>query len=622
MSGPLSDADWTPRDPAAEVCTALRGFFRELARSGVRDVCLCPGSRSTPLVLAAHAAGSLRLHPHVDERSAAFFALGMARASQRPVALICTSGTAAVNFAPAVVEAFHSHVPVLVLTADRPVEVRGWGAPQAIDQVRLYGGFVRWFAEVPVDVSRQGFFAALARRAVGSACGWPAGPVHINFPLREPLVPRNWPLVRVEETPAPHGPRRHAPGAEPEAPSVAALPEQDARRYTTAPAVDPPVVEAAARWVRSAGRGVIACGPVFGDEVFAGAVARLAACTGFPVIADPLSGLRDGRHERDRIIVAGDALLRHPALAEELRPDLVVRIGPVPVSRAFSEWVSRHEEADLLVVDGGGDWPDPQHRAAAVFQADPTRFCADLAAAVERAGPPVAEAAWTGAWLKADRAATSALRGWVSSLDEPFEGVLFAALEEVLPDGAVLCVGNSMPVRDLDTYWPGRPRPIRLLANRGVNGIDGFLSTVLGAAATAPGRVAGVSGDLAFLHDAGGLLAARRHGLRALLVVIENDGGGIFSFLPQVTLPGLFESYFATPHGLDIGPVVEAYGGRFERAARRAELEASLRRGQAHDGLFVVGVPVNRSRSAQLHREGWAVAGNAGRVALERGKPL
>ena len=582
---------------------ALRAFVDELVRAGMRDVVVCPGSRSTPLALA------LRLHPGMrvrvlpDERAAGFFAIGVARASQRATGVLVTSGTAAANLLPAAVEATLGRVPLVLLTADRPPELRDRGAPQAIDQVGLFGVHVKWHAELPLldgmpETRRH--VRSLAGRAVATACAGPAGAVHLNVPFREPLIPdgdlRPHPLT-VDEPTRPFtdvvvGPRILAAST---------------------------VADLAAR-LAAARRGVIIAGPQE-DPALPPAIARLADATGFPILADPLSGARCGPHDRSSVIARGDLLCRPGPWRDAHLPDVVVRFGASPTSKALLGMLSE-AAPDLLVVDGDAGYREPAILPTTFIHADATITAAALAeaiagAAASRAAATSAEAsaagtAWREGWLAADRAADAALRGWLARVElrgEAFEGAPFAHLGELLPDGALLWAGSSMPVRDLDAWLPGSDRAIRPLANRGANGIDGVVSSALGAASAGVGHVALVVGDVSFLHDLNALATAKRHGLSATIVLVDNDGGGIFSFLPQARadapragLPEHYEELFGTPHGIDFGPIVEGLGATY-RPVGAGGLRTALAESLVATGVSVLALRTERARNVELHAE-------------------
>jgi 2-succinyl-5-enolpyruvyl-6-hydroxy-3-cyclohexene-1-carboxylate synthase len=578
----------------------VRAFVDELVRAGVRHVCVSPGSRSTPLAMLFAEHPGIRLWMHYDERSSAYFGLGVARASREPVALVCTSGSAAANFLPALIEARYARVPLIALTADRPPELRENGAPQTIDQVKLYGDHAKWFFDLPLpEGTAEGlrFVRTLAGRAAATARAAPAGPVHLNLPFREPLVPVAGPT---------------AADADP----VAARGRDDGRPYAAVHegrrAPGPALVDRLAGELADAERGLIICGPQ-DDPELAPAVVALARALGYPVLADPLSGVRCGRHERSLVLDAYDAFLRDAGFVEETPPSAVLRFGAMPTSKPFLLYLQRHPEARQIVVDGAAGWQEPTSLASEHVWADGAALCRGLVESLSAAGGTAngklprrdRASAWLERWLTADRAARAAIAAELACIDEPFEGRAFAELAELLPDGATLFAGNSMPVRDLDTYLPSSERTIRMLANRGTNGIDGVVSSALGASVVSAGPLVLVIGDLSLYHDMNGLLAAKLHRLDATIVLLNNDGGGIFSFLPQAAEAEHFELLFGTPHGLDFRPAVEMYGGRFERVTDWPSFREAVGRALTAPGLKVVELPTERKRNVELHRTVW-----------------
>lgn len=564
------------------LCAAL---VDGLVAAGVRHVCLTPGSRSAPLAVAFDRHPRARVWAHLDERAAAFFGLGMARALRAPVALLATSGTAVAEFLPAVVEARQGRVPLVVLSADRPPELRDAGANQTIDQQRIYGTFAKWTHELALAADGEdvaGYARSVAARAVAAAISAPAGPVHLNVPLREPLLPDPDDLPAVEV------------GA-------------DGTWRAPSRAPDPEAVGEVAAVLSRARRGLIVCGPQ-DDPGLAPSLARLARSTGFPALVDPLSGARFGPHDRSLLVDRYDAMLRDAAAAPELAPDIVLRLGDAPTSRALLDHLARQRDARQVLVPGDAPWNDPTFVGGDLLAGDLRLACDALADRVRSSG---AADEWTRGWIDLDRRAGEALAEWRAGLDEPFEGDAIARLAERLPGGATLVAGNSMPVRDLDSFAAGSPRAVRALGNRGASGVDGVLSTALGVAAAAAGPVALAVGDVSFVHDLGGLLAARAHRLRATILVLNNDGGGIFSFLPVARHRERFERLFGTPHGLDLSRAADLFGLRFERARHPSELPGLLDAALAADGVCIVEVRTDRERNVALHRAAWDAVARA-----------
>ncbi|WP_214410359.1 2-succinyl-5-enolpyruvyl-6-hydroxy-3-cyclohexene-1-carboxylic-acid synthase [Sphaerisporangium fuscum] len=535
-------------NPATALSSVL---IDELVRCGLTDVVLAPGSRSAPLAIAAHGDSRVRLHVRVDERSASFVALGLARRSERPVALVCTSGTAAANFHPAVIEAHESGVPLLVLTADRPPELRDTGASQTIDQMKLYGSSVRWFSEVGVPEERPGqvaYWRSMAARAYQRALG-PAdpGPVHLNLAFREPLIPDgdfSW---------------------------CESL-DGDASGPWVRARVAPP---SAGLHVAPTRRGVL----VVGDG--ATNVRRYVAAAGmagWPVLSEPSGGGRYGDHA----ISSYHFLLGVPEFADAHRPDVVVTLGRPSLSRPLLSWLKRAQE-HIVVTPHLGRWPDP------------TRSATQVAAAIE-----IPVAAGGDAWLRSWRVAEAAARQAVDAvLDDAglTEPRLARDLADMLPNNALLFCGSSMPIRDLDQAMRPR-RGLRLMANRGASGIDGLVSTAVGAALAHNGPSYALLGDLTLLHDQNGLILGPREPRPDLcLVVVNNDGGGIFSLLPQAGLPDSFERVFGTPHGVDLSYVAAATGTPYTLLASPDDLPKAIR----GEGLRLVEARTDREENARVH---------------------
>ncbi len=565
----------------------------ELARVGVREVALAPGYRSAPLIMAAAADARMRVFTHLDERSAAFFALGVGKRARRPAAVVTTSGTAVANLFPAVVEASQSEAPLLLLTADRPHRLRGADANQTIDQARIFGGHVRDFVEVAppeADAAALLHLRAVAARAVASCLGRPAGPVHLNLPFAKPLVPARGSGDVPDAFAAAH------PLAVRGRPEAAPVTRIAVRR--AAPPADR-VAELAAR-VRRVERGLIVAGPSPEPERDGPAAAALAAATGYPLLPDALSGARFGAAGRALRVGGYDLFLAHASIREALRPELVLRLGSSPVSANLLAFL-KEAEAEQWAVDGGDRWKDHLHLATHYLRADAAAFsealCAELAAGGGRAAVP--ERTWSDLWRRAGRAAARAIRDGAGGA--LFEGAVCAEVARAAPSGSALFVSSSMPVRDLDAFAPPSRKPLRVHGNRGASGIDGILSSAAGVAAGGEGPALAIVGDVAFVHDTNGLLSARDHA-EVLFVLVNNDGGGIFHFLPVRDFEPAFTRHFATPHGLDFAHAAALYGLPHERVRTEAELASSLERGIAAGGSRIVEVATDRERNRRRRR--------------------
>lgn len=574
-----------------------------LSDAGVRRVCVSPGSRSTPLVLALASRPELHCVVCLDERSAAFFALGIGRVARVPAAVVTTSGTAVANLFPAVVEAAQSEVPLLLLTADRPPEVGGSDANQTIDQRGIFGGYVREAMDAgapSADPEALRILAARTARAVARTRARPAGPVHLNLPFAKPLEPETWPS-ETEAWPSPL------------APAVGAGPDRDLPRRPGTIGVlagashpSPDDVREVAEALRSAVRPLLVCGGVPDPEGVGPSALALAEAAAIPVLADPLSGARFGAGAVGAVAGASDRFLTDRSIREALLPDFVLRVGATPTSASAQSLLAEAADVPQVVIDGGGLWKDPRGLASGYLRADERR---SLEALREEVGRRSDAGTWTQAWSTAERAAQAVLTDATEAVaEEPgegFEGAIARAVTEALPSGGLLFASSSMPVRDVDAFAAPRDAPLTVLGNRGASGIDGIVSSVLGVGVGAAAHrrpvgvggaahrppptaaspadnsppVTGLIGDLALLHDANGLALAEA-APEAVLVVVNNDGGGIFDLLPIHRYEPAFTRFFATPHGRDLSVLAAFHGVAHDRVDTLAELVARLREGR------------------------------------------
>jgi 2-succinyl-5-enolpyruvyl-6-hydroxy-3-cyclohexene-1-carboxylate synthase len=575
-------------DPTNANTALASAFVEELARSGVRQAVVSPGSRSTPLAVALWREAAIEVSVIVDERSAGFFALGAAQASGAPVAILCTSGTAAANLHPAVCEADLSAVPLIVLTADRPPELRAVGAGQTIDQIKLYGSSVRWFCEVGThDADDSGLlhYRSTACRAAAAARGEPRpGPVHLNLAWRDPLAP-----VPVEGAVTATEPLA-LEGRGEDRPLTAVTP--------CAAAPSDFLLDEVAGHIAAARAGVIVAGRQL-DPALREPLVRLAGAAGMPILAEPTSQLRCGPHDRSRVVTAYDPLLRDDNFRERSRPDLVLRFGEMPTSKPLRSWLT-DSGAEEIVVDRLAGWNEPTRRAAALLRADPVALASGWAERLgdERPAPSL--------WLDAERAAREAIEAELRDQTEPTETGLQQALAAAYADGDLVYTSSSMPIRDQEAFLPSTAADALFLSNRGANGIDGLISSGIGAA-LASGRLTTIlTGDLGLLHDVGGLAALREVSIPVRIVVVDNDGGGIFHFLPQEqALDGEeFEALLGTPRGLDAGKAAALFGLPHTRVESLDALADALAAGTG-----LVSIPVDRRANVELHRRlGAAVA--------------
>ena len=584
----MSDVPDLPDSPETTAVTFCATLLDEWVRGGVTDAVLAPGSRSTPMVLALAAEPRLRVHVHHDERAAGFVALGLGLATGRPAVVLTTSGTAAVELHPAVVEAHEANVPMLVCTADRPPELHGVGAPQTIDQHGLFGQSVRWFAEPGVpepatDLTWRPLAAEAYLRSV-RGLGRAGGPVHLNLAFREPLV----------------GEVGTVPPGRP-----AGRPWEQAVLVET-----PPTESLEALAAGLAGRrGVIVVGAGIDDPA---AVMALGRATGWPVLADPRSGCRI---PTESTISHADALLRVPGVASRLAPEVVLRLGSLPASKVVGQWLAGLD-AWQVGIERNGTRFDPDRSLDALIATEPSaaaEWLADHLLGGAPPEPPEGAESWAGAWAHADALAGEAIASVLAEQADPCEPAVARDVVRALPDGSTLVVSSSMPVRDVE--WFAVPRSgLRVLANRGANGIDGVLSTAVGVALAAAGdpviggdraATAVLLGDVAFLYDSNGLLGAARRGIALTVVVVDNDGGGIFSFLPQASAlpPELFERLYGTPHGVDLAGLAAAHGISSRIIDRQVDLAPAMEESAALGGVHVLIIHTDRAANVAIHDE-------------------
>jgi len=568
-------------DPTNANTALASAFVEELARGGLRHAVVSPGSRSTPLAVALWRQPEIEVTVILDERSGGFFALGAAQASGEPVALLCTSGTAAANYHPAVCEADESGLPLLVLSADRPPELRGIGAGQTIDQIKLFGSAVRWFCEVGTHVADDDGllqYRSVACRALAAARGETRpGPVHLNLPWREPLAP-----LPVEGAVTATDPL--------------ALEGRPGRPLTAVTRIDlepsPFLLDEVAGHIGDAIAGVIIAGRQL-DLELREPLAHLARASGFPILAEPTSQLRCGPHDRSYVIATYDQLLRDEHFAKSVVPDLILRFGEMPTSKPLRAWLAA-SGADQIVVDPYGGWHEPSRRAAALLRADPTELASGWATRLEKEERPAPEA-----WLAAESAAREALEAGLDGTGEISEPALHLALGRAHRDGDLVYTASSMPIRDQETFLPAAETDVVFLCNRGANGIDGLISSGIGAAHASGRPTTIVSGDLGLLHDIGGLAALRETTVAVRIVVIDNDGGGIFHFLPQAEALGgeEFEALLGTPRGVS----GERAAALFDLTHRRLESLADLPAALAA-GTGLIEVKTDRHTNVRTHR--------------------
>lgn len=593
-------------EPLSNLHTAwARLVVHALAASGVRDVVISPGSRSTPLALAAIESPSLRCHVHVDERVGGFFALGQARSTGRPSVLLCTSGTAGAHWYPALIEASQSHLPMVLVTADRPWEAYDCAAPQTVDQVGLYGRYVRHEAELGLPDPTPYALRAAQRVAAQSVHRslWPLpGPVHINARFRKPLEP-----VAVTTR-------------EPWSDTLdALLAKGPTRAHTPKVTPSPDAIEQLADACRRAARAWIVCGPApFTADLaaYARALGRLAARTGFPLLAESTSLARFAPHTDPRVtgFASFDAALRAPAFRQRHRPDTIFEFGLPPTSGAYGSFLEAHPDLARHVVAPYG-WPDPHGSALNVTTGDLSDALDALTARLDTHTVSDETRAWARDHARIESLAWEIIARETAGASLT-EGVIPARLVAALPEGSTLLVGNSMPVRDLDLFCPPSARALRVVHQRGASGIDGLVSGAAGARSVTPGDlpVAVYLGDIALVHDLGGLNAARHARAPLVIVAVQNDGGRIFDQLPLArrvdpggVRPEDFRALFTTPQSLTFEGAARTFGLEYQRVESPAAYEGALSRALSSQAATLIEAVVDpgdaTARRARIYAE-------------------
>lgn len=555
-------------------------FVDELVYNGLTDVVISPGSRSTPLAMLMCEHPDISEWILIDERSAAFFALGMAKAKQKPVALVCTSGTATANYFPAIIEAAYSYIPLVVLTADRPHELRDNGAPQAIEQINLYGSYSKWFHDMALPEGSPQMLSYVrhqAARAVQMSEMDNAGPVHLNFPFREPLIPD----LTLDNL---WGQSKKSTGEV---------------TYRGSPILVREHLDFLMDTIHNKQSGLIICGPQ-DDPALADVIIALAEKIQVPVLADPLSHIRSGLHKKSVVIETYDALLRSSSFNNHIELDYVIRFGAMPVSKSLRQYIEKHPHIKQFVIESQQNFRNPTNQQATFIQADPIVFCESLS---HIASDNEKKSHWLSKWQKMNSLAKSIL----NSQHEMFtEGSVVQTLFKEIPNDSILFVGNSMAIRDVDTFFMTTQKEIKVLANRGTNGIDGVVSSSLGAVASTKKHVTLLIGDLSFYHDLNGLLTAKQYNLNITIVLINNNGGGIFSFLPQASNGKHFEKLFGTPLDIDFKHAISMYGGSYELVETTELLHKSLKSSyQNKSGLNIIEVQTSREENVTWHRTLW-----------------
>ena len=569
-------------------------FARELVLAGVKYVCISPGSRNTPLTLAFANNKKIQSYILVDERSCAFFALGLAKASNSPVALVCTSGTATAEFYPAIIEAYQQRIPLIVCTADRPPELLEVGANQTINQNNLYKNHIRWFIDLGLPeptIRRLKHIKSTAKRAVYESFIRSKGPVHLNFPFRKPFEPEF-----------------HTDEIEKDIINFAKG-NGDTKKKFVEPEKAKNVKEE--RWFKQIGsqilnieNGLIIAGPENYNSHFPKNVTKLAARLGYPILADGCSNIRFGKHDKKLIISNFDAFLRSESFAKKIKPDFILHFGRTITSKALDEFLESCN-APRYMINDYGDWFDPSNRSLAVYNCKPFVFCELMNEFLVRNNFQRQQTGWLNTFLNADEITQKTK---IQVIDKPTtlnEPAIMSEVLNLLPDDSQVMISNSMPVRDFDYFASNSEKRLTIFNNRGASGIDGITSTALGIKAGNNKTTVLITGDLAFYYDVNGMLAASKYNLPLTIVLVNNNGGGIFEILPISNYGKVFKDYFITPHNLDFSHFVKAYNGNYKKVKTRSEFRTSLKASFKKKNFTLIEVPTNAAKSLAHRKKFW-----------------
>lgn len=549
----------------------VRRMTAALMMADVKTVVISPGSRSTPLAYAFASTKGLDVYMQVDERSAAYFALGLAKASGNPVVLLCTSGTAASNYHPAITEAYYARIPLIVITADRPHELREVGAPQAIDQIRMYGKHVKYSVDFPLAENNpdiEDFIDRHISRALSVATTAPRGPVHLNVPFREPLL-----IDFDRETPK----------------------MTFKKRFKSVDSLDASTAQQISQLLATSEKGFIIAGemPIGFDKA---AFWNFAKALEWPVLCDPLSNLRTEVPEQCIALCIDhyDALLKSDAFKEKVVPDTVIRFGAQPVAKPLSLYLKKVRPATVIAVD---ESPEFRDSLGVVTHHIQTSSETVMKIIVDKP-----KTSYTELWTMANEAASAITNKYEGVAGD--EGIFAKTLFEHLPTESDLVSGSSMPIRDVDTFFRKTDKDITIFANRGTNGIDGVVSTAFGIQAARKRPTWLLIGDLSFLHDVNGLIVTRFHEADLTIVIINNDGGGIFSYLPQADAGNHFEELFGTPTGLTFGHIAAMYDAQYAAIHTPEEFGIELDKAKEKP-VRIIEVFTNRQANVKAHRDLW-----------------
>lgn len=567
-------------------------FIKELNSIGVKYACISPGSRNTPLTLAIANNKKLKSFVHIDERCSAFFALGIAKATNSPVILQSTSGTATAELYPAIIEAYQQRVPLIVCTADRPAELLNTGANQTINQNNLYKNHIRWFFDVglPEPIPRRiRHIKAIAKRAVYESMVRSKGPVHLNFPFRKPFEPDTFTdevSSEVIET------------------AKLVLPDKkDLYKENGKNIVSEKWFKEIAQHLTKFKKGLIIAGPENYNELFHFNCQKLASILGYPILADGASQLRFGKHNKENILSSFEGFLRSELFSRKYKPEIILQFGRTITSKALGLFFEKCS-AIRFMVNEYGDWFDPANRANASFACKPYLFCEKMIEHLQSRKVKRSQS-WLKATKELDEKSLKVKNEIISKSDFPNECRIIEELVNLLPEKSQLMISNSMPIRDFDYFAPVTKKIINIFNNRGASGIDGITATALGLAVLEKRPTVLLTGDSAFYYDLNALLAARKYKIPLIIILINNNGGGIFEVLPVSKYGKIYKEYFVAPHDLDFSPFVKAFGGNYSLIKSWRDFRDEFGNALKKKGFSVLEIRTDAAASLKLRQVYW-----------------
>lgn len=568
-------------------------FVRELSALGVKYACISPGSRNTPLTLAFAQNKQIKSFVHIDERSGAFFALGLAKGSSTPVALVCTSGTAVAEFYPAIIEAYQQRIPLIICTADRPPELIDVGANQTINQNNIYRNHIRWFFDVglPEPIARRiKHIKSIARRAYSESFLISRGPVHLNFPFRKPFEPESYTdeisedIIRLAE---------YVNGNKKD------LFKEDEQDFHSS------------KWfleilshLKKEEKGIIVAGPENYNSSFHNTVYELSEYLGYPILADGASQLRFGNGNKVNVISNYEAFLRSEFFTKEHSPKVILQFGRTVTSKALDEYLEKQSAVRFMINDFG-DWFDPSNKAAAALACKPYIFCLKMIEEIRKSSSPRKDSKWLNDFISADISSRKVKRKIIESSSFPNESRVIKEILNAVPQNVQIMISNSMPIRDFDYFASKCEKEITVFNNRGASGIDGITSTALGIASSSETPTLLLTGDLSFYYDINGILAAKKYKIPLTVVLINNNGGGIFEVLPISDYGNIFNQYFIAPHDLDFAPIIKAFGGKYHLAKSWESFSEKLKSSFNQNSFSVLEVRTDAKKSLAVRKKYW-----------------